>query len=1162
MIRFRLFFLLLLLPQALWAQPLRLLQTGHVPQTAKPWVFWYWMKASVSKAGITADLEAMQEAGIGGAYLMPIMGPTDPPLMEPPVNQLTPEWWAMVRHAMQEAKRLGLELAMHESDGFALAGGPWITPELSMQKVVWTETQVKGGQTFQDTLDQPETLEDYYRDLAVFAFPTPPGAKHSTQTLKPTVTTSQSDVDATFLAYAGQKRQSPDAPWNQEGGKDQFRSDGPAWIQYAFAEPFTARSVLIRTKGNNVQSHRLRIEASDDGQTFRAVAQLEPPRHGWQDTDADVTHTIPPTTARYFRFHFDPAGSEPGAEDLDAAKWKPTLKIAGIELSGAPRIHQFEGKSGAVWRISPRTTPEQLPDSLCIPHEAMVDLTDHLDAQGRLTWEVPEGNWTILRMGHTSTGHTNATGGAGQGLECDKFNPEAIRKQFDGWYGEAIRQMGPELAEDVLKVFHIDSWECGSQNWSPVFRAEFQKRRGYDLLPYLPVLAGVPIGNRDSSERFLYDVRQTIAELVTDTFYELMAQQAYAKGDRFSAECVAPTMLADGMRHYEKVDIPMGEFWLRSPTHDKPNDMQDALSGAHIYGKPIVQAEAFTELRILWDEHPAMLKALEDRNYALGINRMVYHVFTHNPWLDRQPGMTLNGVGLYFQRDQTWWKPGRAWVEYAQRCQELLQQGTPVADLAVFTGEELPRRSILPDRLVPILPGLFGPERVAAEKERLQNEGQPLREFPKGVTSTANFAEPADWVNPLHGYAYDSFNKDALIRLAEVRDGRIVLPGGASYGILIIPGDRRMSPNAELMTPEVATRLLALVEAGATILMQERPERSPSLVDASAADSTVRRVAATLWDGEWTPLAEGLSMKKVGKGRLLRGVCSAETLDALGLARDLVVQEGNPAYAEDIAYTHRTGPDFDIYFLSNQQDQSRTLTVSLRAGGQAPEVYNPVTQDTYAATDVHEQSGRTQFSLTLEPHGSRFILLRQLSADQSLTTVPETQAVKKLDGRWQVQFDPAARGPKKVLKMNELQDWSTRAEPEVKYYAGTATYTQKFSWKPEGNASTRVWLDLGDVANLAEVWVNGEACGVAWTAPYRIDITKALRPGKNELRIAVTNTWANRLIGDHALPEDERPTWSTVPYILEGEPLLKAGLLGPVRLLKAAPTDSAAQRSR
>jgi hypothetical protein len=402
------------------------------PGSARPWVFWYWMYAGVSREGITADLEAMKQAGIGGAYLMPVKGATDPPLYKPPAVQLSPFWWEMVSHAISEADRLDLGLAMHASDGFALAGGPWITPELSMQKVVWTEMHIRGGCRFNDTLPRPKAYKGYYRDIAVLAFPMQEGADISTRTVIPRITTCKSGVDARFLVM--------------DNNEKVFRSDKPCWIQYAFDEPFTCRTIKIHTRGNNYQAHRLLIKVSDDGKTFRALGRLEPPRHGWQDEDADVTHVIPASTAKYFRFEYNKEGSEPGAEDLDAAKWSPVLRICGIELSTAPRLYHYEGKTGAVWRISPRTTPDQVPDEICVPFDKIVDITEYLNSNGRLVWDVPEGEWTILRLGHTSTGHTNATGGAGCGLECDKFNPEAVKLQFDKWFGEAVRFAGPELA--------------------------------------------------------------------------------------------------------------------------------------------------------------------------------------------------------------------------------------------------------------------------------------------------------------------------------------------------------------------------------------------------------------------------------------------------------------------------------------------------------------------------------------------------------------------------------------------------------------------------------------------------------------------------------------------------------------------------------------------
>lgn len=1142
-----------LLPVSAWAQsgaPTTAadLQAAfqNPPEAAKPWVFWYWMNAAVTPEGITADLEAMRQAGIGGAYLMPIRGAGDKPLVTPPAEQLSPRWWDMVRHAMREADRLNLKLAMHVSDGFALAGGPWITPELAMQKVVFSETRLTGGRKQTIQLPQPAAVKGYYRDIAVYAYPTPTGGGVSTYTTKPTVTSSATEGKPERLTVAG--------------NKDGFKLTEPGWIQYAFDKPFTARSLRIRSNGYNYQANRLIVEASQDGRTFQPVLRLTPPRSGWQDSSA-VTHALPTTTARFFRFRYDPAGSEPGGEDLDAAKWKPSLKVSEIRLSAEARINQYEGKNGEVWRVSPRSTAQQLPDSLCVPLGNVLNLTDKLGADGRLSWTPPAGRWTILRVGHTATGYTNYTGGGALGLECDKFNPEAVKLQFDSWFGEALRQGGPELAGRVLRTLHVDSWECGSQNWSSNFAAEFQQRRGYDLLPYLPVLAGVPLQSAEVSERVLFDVRQTIAELVNDKFYVTLAAAAKAKGVSFSAEAIAPTMVSDGLLHYQHVDAPMGEFWLRSPTHDKPNDMLDAVSGAHIYGKQVVQAESFTELRMAWDEHPAMLKAVQDRNYALGVNRLVYHVFAHNPWLDRRPGMTLNGVGLYFQRDQTWWRPGRAWVDYARRCQALLQLGRPVVDVAVFIGEETPRRAVLPERLTATLPGIFGPEKVQSEQKRLTNAGSPMREMPEKVAATAGSFTADMLVDPLHGYAYDSFNPDALLRLARVRNGRIELPGGASYGLLVVPGATSLWSDSTSMTPAVAGKLRELVQAGATVLLDRQLLRSPSLQGYPAADAAVKQAEAALRPetvdlDRLTVDTAAVAGSAGPQGMVIGGPYHQSSFDPLDLPPDFTARYASGQRARGLAWTHRTAEQFDIYFVSNQLDSVQTVALSLRVAGRQPELWDAVTGEIRPARDWQIENGRTRLPLRLEPSGSVFVVFRQPTTQPSAHNGPNwltTTPAQPLGGPWQVQFDAKAGGPAQPVSFAQLTDWSQHADDAIRHYSGTANYTQTFRYKAKKRPGQRVYLELGQVNNLAEVELNGHSCGVAWTAPYRVDITEAVRKGDNQLRLRVTNTWANRLIGDAALPVEQRRTsLTTAPAPAASKPLLPAGLLGPVVISTAA----------
>ena len=1024
----------------------------------------------------------MAEAGLGGAYLMPIFGPDESMPFQPQVAQLTPEFWAMVDHALGEAERLGLEISMHACDGFAVAGGPWIQPEESMQKIVWSEGIVSGSGPH--ALAEPPSKEGYYRDVAVFAYPRRPGEGVNSIAARPTVTTSVPGEAPQYLADP-----------SVEGV---FRSEEPCWIQYRFVEPFTARSLLVTPQTNNYQSNRLRVLASDDGATFREIARLESPRHGWQDRDANFTHELPPTTARYFRFEFGLEGTEAGAEDLDRAKWRPSLKLVGLELLGASRLHQYEGKSGLVWRVARESAAELYDTGQVVRREDLLDLSVLLEADGTLRWEAPPGEWSVLRFGHTSTGHTNATGGAAKGLEADKFNAVVVRKQYEHWFGEAMKVAGPR-APKVLSGFHVDSWECGSQNWSPVFQDAFRLRRGYDITPYLPLFAGVPIDSIQESERVLRDLRTTIGELVDEVFFGTLAEVTQAAGLRFSAESVAPTMTSDGMRHFDKIDLPMGEFWLRSPTHDKPNDILDAVSGARVYGKRIVQAEAYTELRMEWDEHPGMLKSLGDRNYALGINRFVYHVFTHNPFMDRTPGVTLNGVGLYFQRDQTWWKPGKAWGAYANRSQALLQRGVPVVDLAVYTGDEMPRRSLLPDRLVASLPGLFGPERVAAERERLRNEGQPERLLPVGVRHSANMADPEDWVDPLRGYAYDSINQDALLRLATVEDGTLVLPGGARYAVLVVPAVHPLAPGGSVLVDQTRAALERLAKDGARIIRAD---------EEAYAEADLR---------------------------------------VFGVEPDLLAIDAAGRRVEGLAWTHRREGNVDIYFVANPTEAVWEFELSLRESGREPEIWDAVDGSVRVARAWRVTEGRTELPLRLEANQSLFVVLRKAASPVAGYSGTNERKLKPLDidpgGPWTLRFGEEDL----VVEAEGLRSWSESEDARIRHFSGTAIYEKSFDWQ-EGKAGS-VWLDLGKVANLASVALNGVDCGVAWTPPYRVRIDGALRAGENRLRIEVSNTLANRIIGELEKPEAERDVWTSAPLeAMRGRVLLEGGLLGPVGL--------------
>ena len=977
-----------------------------------PWTFWYWMYGCVSDEGLRADLKAMKEAGIAGAYLMPIKdvdGNDNGNNLFPPARQLSETWWKRMETVFQVADSLDLDLGIHISDGFALAGGPWISPQESMQKIVFSDTIITGGKK-RVTLPSPTHPHDYYKDIAVFAYPAD--------------------------SYDNRKPQcSEEFP---------LSSSVPCDLIFTYDKPYTLQQVKIITGGNNIQAHRWKIFASDDGKDFRFVKEISPARQGWQNTDAYATYSVPKTTARYYKFCWDPKGSDPGSEDLDAAKWKPNLKVADILLGSEPVIDGYEGKSGLVWRVS----KQSLDTSDVVPMDNIRNLSEALH-DNVLDINLPEGRWHLLRMGHTTTGHTNATGGGGKGLECDKFSRQAIRKQYANWFGQILQHD----THKVIKRLHVDSWECGSQNWSTNFAGEFLKRRGYDLLPWLPTYAGVLMESREKSDQVLRDVRLTIAELINDIFFDEVETLAKKDSMLLSTECVAPTMVSDGMLHYQHSDFPMGEFWLNSPTHDKPNDMLDAISGAHIYHKNVVQAEGFTEVRGTWDETPAMLKPLLDRSLCMGINGMVYHVYTHNPWIDRRPGMTLDGIGTFFQRDNTWWKEISAFSDYISRCQVLLRYGHPVIDLAVYTGNEVPRRALLPERLTEALPGLFGQRLLRQERERRANEGLPMEVSPVGVNHTKNMTKADQFTNPLHGYKYDSVNEDALLSI--------------DHPVVVVPPAHLLNPD-RIVNWDIINRLQ---EKGKTVLTEP-----------------------------WTEA----------------------DLSALDIPRDVDLPEG-------VDFIHRTGEEADIYFLANLTAEEQVFVPIFR--NQRPYRYF------FDAVDGKIYPGNEE--VQLQSHQSVFVVFTDQPLEQ-VSSLPQTSYLQQLGNRWQITFEENGEQVRDAL----LFDWSTSGNPKIKYYSGHASYETTF----KSPAANEAHLNLGEVRDIATVEVNGIHCGTTWMAPYRVDISKAIRKGKNKLRVTVVNTWNNALLGsDNGMPPYDG-IWTNGKYRRADKNMIPAGLLGPVEL--------------
>ena len=591
-------------------------------------------------------------------------------------------------------------------------------------------------------------------------------------------------------------------------------------------------------------------------------------------------------------------------------------------------IDNIAAKSGENGKfVSSSPAKGRVAADLVVPHTGIVDLTSELQADGRLEWDVPSGDWTILRLGYTPTGVKNHPAPVeGTGLECDKFSREALDAHWAGFVQKVLDDLGPLAGEGkALNNVLIDSYEVGGQNWTPQFRSEFQKRRGYDPLLYLPTLTGRVVDSPEVSERFLWDMRRTIADLFAENYYGHFQELCHQHGLKASFEPYTGPF--ESLQCGEAADIPMGEFWVGGALDPS---VKLAASVGHIFGQPIIGAESFTAApgpqHGRWLDDPYSLKALGDQVFCLGINRYIFHRYAMQPWTNRWPGMTMGQWGTHFDRTSTWWEQGRAWLQYVTRCQYLLQQGRFVADAAYFCGESAPVEMRADD---PALPA---------------------------------------------GYDYDAVNTGVLLHHAAMRNGRLVLDSGMSYRVLILP------PSDRAMTPDLLRKLAELVADG-LVVVGAPPEASPSLEGYPQCDVEVEKLAAGIW-GDCN--GRTVTEHTLGRGKAVWGRTLTQVLGELKLKPDFDYPASG---SRQLAFIHRRDGEAEIYFISNQQNRFDTVDCSFRVEGKVPELWNPETGDIFPAPVWREKDGRIVVPLSFEPSGSVFVVFRAKAPGDHLVAV-------------------------------------------------------------------------------------------------------------------------------------------------------------------------------
>jgi hypothetical protein len=859
----------------------------NAPDAARPWVFWQWMNGNITEDGITLDLEAMKRMGIGGA----IVFNAATGIIRGPVDYASEAWIQATVHAAKEAGRLGLEIAIHNSPGYSGCGGPWVTPEMSMQELVWTETLVQHTETANLLLKRPYAKQGYYRDAFVIAYPALAAEQVLMKDVLLKISFNGTEVDKDILTDGNPETKIRLTAAGTQKGIALFE----------FSQAFEARAVSILRKaeiphdlfdGPRDQPPVLQIESSNDNKNWKPAGTLSMPALREMDTPGILS--FPAVKAIYFRLI------------SSSDTW-----ISDVQFHSGPRLGGWTGKTnytgGSLAAETPAVTPAELIDPA-----AVIDISAKMDAAGHLKWKAPAGKWTILRLGHTTTGEEPAAHpDSGKGLEIDKLRKDALDFHFRVFLDPLLSKMKPYIGKG-FKAITVDSWEAGKQSWTPALPKEFKERKKYDIIPWLPALTGRIVGSTEDTERFLWDVRKTHAALLSENFYGHYQQLCKARGLEFYAEPYGDGTF-DSLQVAQHLDITMSEFWTRY-IYGSDVTSKQAAAAAHVYGKKIVAAEAFTAMPATskWTDYPYSLKAEGDYFFTLGVNRLVFHTFVHQPYTTAKPGMTMGPFGMHMDRNNSWAEQSCGWTAYVKRSQYLLQQGLTVADACYLKGDE------------------------------------PA----SGVPDTYQFMPD--------GYVADVIGPDGLNRCS-VKDQVIVLPDGMSYRVCIL---------AELkqLLPTTLTKLKELVADGMILVVANKPLRSYG--HEYTDEQLVKSVNELYGD------LDGRNVTEVsyGKGKVIWRAPVSAIFDSLSVAPDFRYTAENPDAT--IHYIHKKLADMEYYFVSNHRRRHEKAYCSFRIKDLQPEIWNAETGEMYPAAVYEQAENRTAVSLELEPAGSLFIVFR------------------------------------------------------------------------------------------------------------------------------------------------------------------------------------------
>lgn len=1007
----------------------------HPQDSARTKVWWFHGETVGTHEGITADLEAFKAQGVGGVvYYDQVHGKGDGAF-----KVFSPEWWDELTFSSLEAKRLGLTFECNASNGY-VAGGRWITPDKSMQRLATTELLVEGGRKVTAQLPMVKTPAGWHRDVAVWAVPY--------NELSLGDSRSVFNPDSVIQLSDSRQYHNIDIDFGHEftarsityftGGRGKARTSSMQ------VPPFSPRVGEMK-KGNTTEWDFFgcgyvtlppigELQVSTDGIAYHTVCQLRPKYKNLGGVK-EQTIAFPTTKGRYFRIVL---------HDWDIAD-KPNQKLTfgNVVLSARAMVDAWQEKASLVSEIiEGDKTPDYSTEEL-IDFSHAIDLTAMTADDGTLTWDnAPAGKWLILRFFSMSTGgHTKHGRAEALGLECDKLSPEGAHLQWLSYVKpiiDTIRAHG-----GTLSGICMDSHEAGPQNWTKDFEREFLGLRGYDMKKYLPVMAGLVVGSTKQSNKFLYDLRRTINDLITNRYFGEFNRLCQGENLTLTAQAIggALCMAGDAISVKRLIDKPQAEFWGYQT--DGNYDIKDCSSATHIYGKQIASGEAYTD--ITYKETLADVKNLADYAYAFGINELVVCAVAYQPWLNHRIN-TANGRQYVLNRHNTFWPHSRPFWDYQARCSWMFRQGKPVSDVCWFLGDEIPMR-ILSHKL-PKLP---------------------------------------------QGYDFDAFTSDALSNRMSVSDGRILLPDGVNYSVMVLPADGKLTAESQL-------QIKNFYQQGALI---------------------------------YDPKTENMSL--------------TDFLSANDILPDVEAPSARKLY-----FCHRRTAEADIYFLNNHSDDTINECFYFKVNANDAELWHPVT-GLRKSLAVSLDNGRTAIRLTMAPRESYFVVLPRNNSHRKVQPINNKEYDTQLTTRifvsspWTINFDTQMGGPTMPIVSEHPRDWTKHDDPHIKYFSGTAIAKSSFCIKKR-NKKLQYLLNVPLLNTTAEVFINGQSAGTLWCSPYQLDITSLVHKGDNKIELRLCNSLWNRLVGDANSPEAERIYWQTHPLAKPSDNLVPSGLAGDVTI--------------